>query len=88
MAVSASHVTVSSPLLDGNVLCNDCAVAGAWAQAGDRDRAFAHLEHMISTRSCQAVFIAVEPVFDPLRGDSRFDDLARRMGLSVPALTR
>jgi TolB-like protein len=46
---------------------------------GDRDRAFSELERAFAIRDVWVVFAAVEPLFDFLRGDRRFDDLLRRM---------
>jgi len=46
-----------------------------------RDEAFAFLEKAFSERSSNLPFIAVEPTYDNLRSDSRFQDLLRRMNL-------
>lgn len=57
----------------------------SWACAGlgRKDQAFAWLEKAYETRSQQhdMIFIAVDPRFDPLRSDSRFDAFLRRAGL-------
>lgn len=48
---------------------------------GDREQAFAWLEEAYKERSNILQFVKVHPVFDPLRGDPRFADLVRRVGL-------
>jgi adenylate cyclase len=49
---------------------------------GETDRAFELLEKAYQERSGLLVFLKVEPIFDSLRSDARFEDLLRRMGLS------
>jgi serine/threonine-protein kinase len=56
-------------------------IAGVFAAAGDRDAAFARLERALEEREHELVFLAVDPVMDPLRGDPRFGSLAARVGL-------
>jgi len=43
------------------------------------DRALAWMEQAYQERNWQMVFIGVEPLFDPLRSDPRFQELMRRM---------
>jgi tetratricopeptide (TPR) repeat protein len=50
---------------------------------GDLDRAFALLEKAYEERAWQLGFLKVEPIFDPLRSDPRFDDLVRRLKLDT-----
>lgn len=45
----------------------------------DKDQAFAWLEKAFAERSAGMVFIKVEPMFDPVRSDPRFQDLLRRV---------
>jgi TolB-like protein/DNA-binding winged helix-turn-helix (wHTH) protein/Tfp pilus assembly protein PilF len=49
---------------------------------GDKDQAFASLEKSVAAHSPGLVTLRVEPAFDPLRSDPRFDDLLRRVGLA------
>jgi TolB-like protein/DNA-binding winged helix-turn-helix (wHTH) protein/tetratricopeptide (TPR) repeat protein len=57
----------------------------SWACAGlgRKDQAFAWLEKAYETLSQQhdMIFVGVDPRFDPLRSDSRFDAFLRRAGL-------
>jgi len=49
---------------------------------GERDQAFTELENAYNQRSSWMVWLKVEPKFDQLRGDPRFKDLVRRIGLT------
>ena len=55
--------------------------AGTYAQLGQPDAAFAVLESMIGARRGMIVHMDSEPRLDPVRGDPRFETLARRVGL-------
>ena len=48
----------------------------------DQDQTFIWLEKAFQDRSFFLIWLKVEPLFDNLRGDSRFQDLMRRVGLS------
>lgn len=48
----------------------------------DKDQAFFWLEKAYQERSDGLTYLNVEPTFDPLRGDTRFRDLLRRVRLS------
>lgn len=51
------------------------------AQLGETDQAFAWLEKAYEKRSVMMMYLKVLPNLDPLRSDSRFEDLLRRTGL-------
>ena len=53
-----------------------------YAALGDKELAFASLEKAYSERDTQLTSIKVEPGYDPLRDDPRFQNLMRRVGLS------
>ncbi len=48
---------------------------------GEHEKAFAWLEKAYDERAWQLGFLKVEPIFEPLRPDSRFTDLMRRVNL-------
>jgi len=48
---------------------------------GDHDGAFRALEQARAERRGWLVYLRVEPLFDPIRGDARFRELLRVMGL-------
>jgi len=48
---------------------------------GDKDQAFAWLEKAYQDRSFWLIWLKVEPRFDSLRDDPRFQDLLRRVGV-------
>ncbi|HEX3187411.1 MAG TPA: protein kinase, partial [Pyrinomonadaceae bacterium] len=48
---------------------------------GDKERAFKWLEHAYEGRDGWLIWLAVDPVFDSLRSDTRFADLLNRVGL-------
>ncbi len=48
---------------------------------GEREQAFTWLEKAYDERAWQLGFLKAEPIFDPLRSDSRFTDLMRRVNL-------
>jgi serine/threonine protein kinase len=55
------------------------ALAGAYAVLGDLDNAFARLERGFAEHDRGMVWMRVNPRFDSLRGDPRFDALVERM---------
>ena len=56
-------------------------LAVLYAALDKREQAFASLERAFAVRDAQLQFLKVEPAFDSLRDDSRFQDLLRRVGL-------
>ena len=57
------------------------ALARAHAHLGDRDRALAALERAYAVPPPWLAYINVDPSFDVLSADARFQDLLRRMRL-------
>ncbi len=49
---------------------------------GDKEQAFIWLERAYAQHANSLIALKVDPVYDPLRGDPRFQDLLRRVGLS------
>jgi tetratricopeptide (TPR) repeat protein len=63
------------------------AVASAYVRIGDYDSAMLWLEKLYSERGAWIRGLRLQPRWDPLRGDPRFQDLLRRANLtSVPTL--
>jgi len=56
-------------------------VALLYARLGEKDQAFAWLEKAYARRAFELLFLKVGPEWDSLRGDPRFQDLLRRIGL-------
>jgi TolB-like protein/Tfp pilus assembly protein PilF len=52
-----------------------------YAGLEDKDRAFTWLEKAYEERSNRLAYLKVEALWDPLRSDSRFADLLRRVGI-------
>ena len=57
------------------------AFVNAYLGLGDNEQAFAWLERAYQEQSNIVQLMKVHPYFDPLRGDPRFADLVRRVGL-------
>jgi hypothetical protein len=49
---------------------------------GDVEGALAWLDRAYAERNGPLVFLNVDPAFDSLRGDPRFQELRRRVGLA------
>ena len=56
-------------------------MATLYAALGEKERALEWLEKMYQERSYYVVFLNVDPALDSLRGDPRFTELLRRIGL-------
>jgi DNA-binding winged helix-turn-helix (wHTH) protein/TolB-like protein len=52
-----------------------------YALLGEKRKALNYLEKMYQERSGFLIYLKVDPRYDNLRGDPRFDDLLRRVGL-------
>ncbi len=51
---------------------------------GNKDEAFAWFEKAYAERSNALTSLRVEPLYDYLRSDPRFQELMRRVGLGQP----
>lgn len=71
----------SQKLNEQNPLTNYYGMARQCALLGDKEQAFAYLSRAIEKRQGQMIMLNVEPAFDSLRDDPRFDELVRRVGL-------
>ena len=54
-----------------------------YALVGDIDRVLEYAERCIEINAGMLVFMGVDPCFDNVRTDPRFQDLLRRLGLPV-----
>jgi tetratricopeptide (TPR) repeat protein len=57
-------------------------IVPAYIGMGNNDQALAWLEKAYAAHSNGLTALKVEPVYDPLRGDPRFENLLRRVGLT------
>lgn len=57
-------------------------IARVYAALGDKDEAFRQLNKGYQDRGFYMFFLRVDPFFDSLHGDPRYDELVRRIGLS------
>jgi DNA-binding winged helix-turn-helix (wHTH) protein/tetratricopeptide (TPR) repeat protein len=57
-------------------------LAGLYVELGDREQAFFYLNKVFEKRGWTMITLKVEPSFDSLRSDSRFEDLLKRVGLN------
>lgn len=57
-------------------------LAMAHAAMGDLDRAFDSLERAYQARSAGMIYLHLDPGYDPLRGDPRYAEMVKRIGLS------
>jgi TolB-like protein/DNA-binding winged helix-turn-helix (wHTH) protein/Tfp pilus assembly protein PilF len=57
------------------------AIAAAYVRSGDHESALTWLERLYAERGAWLRGLKVSPVWDPLRGDPRFQDLLRRARL-------
>jgi len=67
----------------GSRYVSACSIAAIHIALGNADRAFVSLEEAYENRDIELVWLKVNPVFDPLRSDARFVDLARRVHPSL-----
>lgn len=55
--------------------------AQSYLDLGKKDQALASLQRLADQREMSMIFLKVDPAWDPLRTDPRFQDLERRVGL-------
>ena len=58
-----------------------CWFAALYTRLGESDQAFQWMEKAWKQRSNWLIYLCVDPLFDDLRSDTRFQDLAQRVGL-------
>ena len=60
------------------------AMAPPYVGLGDKDQAFAWLDQAVAQHSSGLTALKVDPTYDPLRSDPRFQALLKRVGLDKP----
>jgi TolB-like protein len=70
-----------SPRILGNGDVPACCLAAYYTHSGERALALDHLERAFAERSNWLTSLAVDPIFDGLRTEPRFQELVRRVGL-------
>jgi serine/threonine protein kinase/tetratricopeptide (TPR) repeat protein len=68
-------------LLDRRTIGAPTEVAEVYALMGDRNKAFEYLEKAYAEQDAELMACIRFPAFDALRGDARFKELMRRLGL-------
>jgi TolB-like protein/Tfp pilus assembly protein PilF len=58
-------------------------IALVYAGLGEKDEAFSWLEKSFAARDKGLTYLKIDPCLDPLRSDSRFQDLVKRVGLPL-----
>lgn len=71
---------LTQPGQEGHVTA--ARIALVYAALGDKDQAFGMLQKALDERSGALVYLKVEPRFEMLRTDPRYDALLRRIGLT------
>jgi tetratricopeptide (TPR) repeat protein len=70
-------IAENSPLKERNWV-----KAKAYVELGEKDKAFAELNKAYENHESTLSWLKVEPQWDPLRSDSRYQELLRKMGLT------
>ena len=60
----------------------------AYSGTGQKERVIELLQKAYSEHSNAVVQIKVDPMYDPIRNDPRFEDLLRRVGLEQVGLVQ
>lgn len=77
----ARRIIVDLEKRAGRAYTPPALIAAVNGALGERDAAFEYLEQAFRQRDSLLVYLKVEPLFDPLRGDPRFANMVSRIGL-------
>lgn len=72
---------ILSQLETGKEYASPCELAILYSALGEREQAFASLEKAYAAHDLQMQYIGVDPAFDALRDDARFQDFIKRVGI-------
>jgi tetratricopeptide (TPR) repeat protein len=61
-------------------------VASVYVALGDKEHAFEYLQKAVDERAGWLAFIQVDPIWDPIRSDPRFDAILKKIGLDEGSL--
>ena len=64
---------------------NKIRIAMIYGKLGERDKALSFLHKAFAEHNGDMIFLNIEPCYDPIRGDPRFQALVRRVGLTPRA---
>jgi len=78
----AEHALQKLLQLDQRQPVDPAAIVWAYLGTGNKEQALAYLEKAYLQHSAILATLRVEPGFDPLRSDPRYQDLVRRVGLA------
>ncbi len=78
----ARHAIAELLQSNGSSPVDAMIVTWAYLGVGDKDKTLAWLEKAYAEHSIELVSLKVNPGYDPLRSDPRFEDLIRRVGLA------
>lgn len=78
----ALKVLTKLKLLSAREYVKPSSVAIGFVGLGDADQALSWLSRAVDERDSEVQFLEVDPVWDPLRSDPRFQVLLRRVGLT------
>jgi TolB-like protein/DNA-binding winged helix-turn-helix (wHTH) protein/lipoprotein NlpI len=80
---AAEHAVRRLHELDERQAVDAGAFGLAYASTGRRDESIAWLQKALAQHSNVILALQVDPLFDSMRADSRFQDLVRKVGLAV-----
>ncbi len=72
---------ILNQLETGKEYVSPCELAILYSALGEREQAFASLEKAYAAHDLQMQYIGVDPAFDALRDDARFQDFIKRVGI-------
>ena len=78
----ARHAVEKLELLNRHHQIDPFAFVGPYIGLGDKDQAFVWLDKSVTAHAPGLTALKVDPIYDPLRSDPRFQPILRRLGLA------